>query len=90
MTSADHKVTTLTFKSSDPKLRPLPDHVIRLPRLDGSYQIESIAPNKTQITYTVEVDIGGSVPDWVAKMIARDMPYKTLFKLRSRVTTRKD
>lgn len=85
VTSADNKVITLTFKNIDSKLRPLPDSVIRMPRLVGSYRMEKLAPGKTKVTYTVEVDIGGSVPDWMAEMVARDMPYKTLLKLRSRV-----
>jgi hypothetical protein len=85
VTSPDSKVITLTFKNIDSKLRPLPDNVIRMPRLVGSYRMERLGPNKTKVTYTVEVDIGGSVPDWMAEMVARDMPYKTLSKLRTRV-----
>jgi hypothetical protein len=84
-TSADHKVITLTFKNTDPTLRPLPEHVIRMPRLEGSYRMEKVAENKTKVTYTVEVDIGGSIPAWMAKMVARDMPYKTLSSLRNRL-----
>lgn len=85
VTSEDNKVITLTFKNIESKLRPLPDNVIRMPRLVGSYRMEKLAPARTKVTYTVEVDIGGSVPDWMAEMVARDMPYKTLLKLRGRV-----
>lgn len=90
VTSADHKLTTLTFKNTDSTLRPVPDGVIRMPRLEGSYRMEELTPSTTKVTYTVEVDIGGSVPDWMAEMVARDIPYKTLFKLRNRVTRKKD
>jgi hypothetical protein len=61
-----------------------------MPRLEGSYRMEQLAANKTRVTYTVEVDIGGSVPDWMAEMVARDMPYKTLLKLRGRVAPSSD
>jgi hypothetical protein len=56
-----------------------------MPRLEGSYRMEKLAENKTKVTHTVEVDIGGSIPAWMAKMVARDMPYKTLSSMRQRV-----
>jgi hypothetical protein len=44
-----------------------------------------LSPDKTRVVYQVEVDIGGSVPTFVAKRVARDMPYETLSRLRERV-----
>lgn len=79
------KQIVLTFKDTDPKLRPLPESVIRMPRLEGSYRMTRLTPDTTRVVYTVEVDIGGSVPTFVAKRVARDMPYETLSRLRARV-----
>lgn len=83
--SADGTQITLTFKNTDPKLRPLPESVIRMPRLVGSYRLTKLAADKTRVVYQVEVDIGGSVPTFIAKRVARDMPYETLSRLRERV-----
>jgi hypothetical protein len=83
--SADKKEITLTFKNTDPSLRPVPESVIRMPRLVGSYRMTKLADDKTRVVYQVEVDIGGSVPTFIAKRVARDMPYETLSRLRERV-----
>lgn len=88
--SADDKLITLTFQNTDPKRRPLPDNVVRMPRLVGFYKMWRLGPEQTKVVYQVEVDIGGSVPRFIAERVARDMPYETLSRLRTRVTGVKD
>lgn len=80
---------TLAFHNIDPKLRPLPDRVVRMPRLVGSYFLTKLGPAKTRVRYTIEADVGGSIPTWLAKRVAKEMPYETLDRLRARVTGKK-
>ena len=87
-TYEDDKIT-LTFTNTDPKLRPLPERVVRMPRLAGSYVLTKLGPATTRVRYTIEADIGGSVPTWLAKRVAKEMPYETLYRLRARVTGKK-
>lgn len=84
--SADGKLITLSFKNTDPKLRSVPAKVIRMPRLEGSYRMWKLDRDRTKVVYQVEVDIGGSVPTFIAERVARDMPYETLSRLRARVS----
>jgi hypothetical protein len=84
--AAQGRLVTLTFKNDDPALRPLPDHVVRMPRLEGFYRMWQLDPARTKVVYQVEADVGGSVPRWMAERVARDMPYETLSRLRQRVT----
>lgn len=86
--SADGKVLTLTFLNTDPKLYPLPAKTVRMPRLVGFYKMEQLAPNRTRVTYQVEADVGGSVPRWLADRVAKEMPFKTLSRLRERLGKR--
>ena len=88
--SADDRLITLTFKNTDPTRRALPDNVVRMPRLVGFYKMWRLGPEQTKVVYQVEVDIGGSVPRFIAERVARDMPYETLSRLRARVTGKKD
>jgi hypothetical protein len=81
------RLVILTFKNHDPKLRPIPDRVVRMPRLEGFYRMWEISPRKTKVVYQVEADVGGAVPKWMAARVARDMPYETLFALRKRVVS---
>jgi hypothetical protein len=83
--SADLKEAVFSFRNLDDKLRPVPERVVRMPRLVGFYKLVQVDAQHTQVTYQVEVDIGGSIPDWIADEVAQDMPYYTLLSLRERV-----
>jgi hypothetical protein len=63
----------------------VPDDVVRMPRLDGFYDLHEYAPGKTKIRYEAISDIGGKVPTWMANLAARDLPHLTLARLRDRV-----
>jgi START domain len=84
--STDDQLITLTFQNADPTRRTLPENVVRMPRLVGYYKMWRLGPEQTKVVYQVEVDIGGSVPRFIAERVARDMPYETLARLRARVT----
>jgi len=83
--ASDGKRITLTFEDLASDAVPVPERVVRMPRLEGSYDLEKLSQDRTRVTYTVEVEIGGSIPDWVAERVARDMPFETLSRLRERV-----
>jgi hypothetical protein len=85
-TSADGKLVSVTFVNTDPTLKPLPEKTVRMPRLSGFYRLWKLEPEKTKVVYQVEADPGGSIPTWLAKRVARDLPFKTLAVLRERVT----
>ncbi|MFT3925276.1 MAG: START domain-containing protein [Myxococcales bacterium] len=79
---------TLSFRNDNPKLRPLPERVVRMPRLEGFYKIRQLEPARTRVVYQVDADIGGSVPKWMAERVVRDMPHETLSRLRARTSGR--
>jgi hypothetical protein len=83
--SADLKQAVFRFRNLEDKLRPVPERVVRMPRLVGFYKLIQVDAQRTEVTYQVEVDIGGSIPDWIADEVAQDMPYYTLLSLRERV-----
>jgi hypothetical protein len=59
--------------------------VVRMPRLVASYRFRLGHASETQIEYEAEVDPGGSLPDWLKRMVARNFPHDTLSRLRDRV-----
>jgi len=87
--SADGKAVLLSFHNTESKLEPLPEKTVRMPRLVGYYKLWKLDDNKTKVVYQVEADPGGSLPTFLAKSIARDLPYHTLGALRARVTGKK-
>ncbi len=85
-TSPDGRLVSVTFHNTDPSLAPLPEKTVRMPRLSGFYRMWKMDADKTKVVYQVEADPGGSIPTWLAKRVARDLPWSTLSVLRKRVT----
>ncbi|MET0344019.1 MAG: START domain-containing protein [Polyangiales bacterium] len=83
--SEDKNTITLSFRNIKSDLRPVPDKVIRMPRLLGYYRLVRLGEKQTKVTYQVEADPGGSLPRWLAVRVARDLPFETLSRLRARV-----
>jgi START domain len=61
------------------------DGVVRMPRLAGFYHLEGIDMGHTKVTYQVDADPGGLLPDWLIKLTTRKLPIQTLVGLRRRV-----
>ena len=55
---------------------------VRMPQLQGHYELRQVADNETQVTYFVDVHPGGWIPDWLVKIASRELPYRTLLGLR--------
>ena len=58
--------------------------VVRMPRMRASYRFRSLGPTRTLVTYQLQVDPGGSLPDWLKRLVARNLPHDTLERLRER------
>jgi Polyketide cyclase / dehydrase and lipid transport len=83
--TADPARLVLRFHADADARVPVPRRVVRMPRLDGFYELRREGPKRTRVVYQVDADIGGSVPRWAAERVARDMPLHTLRALRRRV-----
>ncbi len=81
----DYAKVNVSFANVDYPKKPAHEKIVRMPKLVGFYKMWETEPGKTTVMYQVEADIGGSIPKWLAKRAARDLPYTTLFRLRERV-----
>lgn len=61
-----------------------PDDVVRLPHMQARYRFVARGPREVEVEYEVEVDPGGTLPDWLKNMVARDLAHQTLQRLRER------
>ena len=59
--------------------------VVRIPRLIGFYYLESLAEKKTRVTYQIDTDPGGWLPNWIIKLASKKIPLKTLLNLRRQI-----
>ena len=75
----------LDFQSTEDANVDVLSGVVRMPRLVGSYVLTPAAEGATRVVYTVDSDPGGSLPAWLVKQAAKDLPYRTLKNLQERV-----
>ena len=79
------KKVHIHLKSTTHKNQPVVDGVVRMPHLDGHYEFTVLGDKVTKVDFKINADPGGWIPKWVAKLVSRDIPYKTLRNLRNQV-----
>lgn len=72
---------TLLFENM-PNLIPQDPSYVRFPELDAKLKLRRLGGNKVELTYEVVLDPGGYIPAWLVNILAKDVPYFTLKKLR--------
>jgi hypothetical protein len=83
----DHEngVVHVGFQSDPTTPYPIPDGVVRMTRLRGFYHLVVKGPERTEVTYQIDTDPGGMLPDWVIRLASRGIPRDTLSGLREQV-----
>jgi hypothetical protein len=61
---------------------PVKPDKVRVPRFSGLWQASPKSNGMVEVTYQLESDPGGSLPDWVANATATDIPYFTLYEMK--------
>ena len=61
------------------------DDFVWMPYLKGYWRLTSKGPNTTEVTYMVNTDPGGMLPNILIRRISRDLPYWTLIGLRKQI-----
>jgi hypothetical protein len=64
----------------------LAEDVVRIPSMQASYRFVAKGPRQVEVEYEIEVDPGGTLPDWLKNMVGRDLAHQTLERLRERAS----
>ncbi|HEX8591674.1 MAG TPA: START domain-containing protein [Pseudomonas sp.] len=76
---------SLTRKlEGQPKYIPEEKGFVRVSQVEGFWKFLPLGPDRTQVTYQVHTEPGGSVPSWLANKFVVDAPFNTLKALRER------
>jgi hypothetical protein len=73
----------IEFRNTDAANAPQSTGAVRMPRLQGSYELVPVEDG-TRVVYTLDSDPGGSLPTWLVRQASKDLPFKTLKNLRAR------
>lgn len=58
---------------------------VRIPRMESTWTVRALDAGHTELVLTTSSHPGGSLPLWIANMVAADMPRKTLEAVRREV-----
>jgi hypothetical protein len=68
--------------TSDPNLRPKVAGKIRVPRSISIWKLTPINSKNTHVTYTLDIDPGGSLPAWLVNYASVEGPYLSFLKMK--------
>lgn len=68
---------------SIPDYIPAVENVIRVPYSRARWLVTPAGPGRLAIEYSIDIDLGGSVPPWIVNLFAAKAPYETFKSLRS-------
>ena len=83
--NVEKRTVIVRFKSIQSPLMGEVEDVVRMPHLEGFYKLTAVDWDTTRVTYQVDADPGGSLPDWLVSAVQNDIPLHTLKKLRGQV-----
>lgn len=73
------------FRSIQAPEVPVRRDCIRVPLCEGEFTLSESRPGSVRVTYTIRLDPGGWLPDWLARQFVRDAPAKTLRDFKAQV-----
>lgn len=68
---------------SEPHLKPEVAGKIRVPRSEAIWTLVPLSNNKTRVSYTLDIDPGGSIPAWLVNYASVEGPYLSFKALMS-------
>lgn len=71
--------------AAEPDFIPVEDGIVRVRKANGNWKLEPIAPDKTRITFTMHLEPGGGIPEWIINARVVASPFEALTNLRGLV-----
>lgn len=78
------KVVTMTLKGVKDYM-PVDKDKVRIPKLNGFWQLTPLAKGLTKVVYQVHCDIGGIIPAFIVNAYITDSPYYNLLSIKKLV-----
>lgn len=72
-------------QQGDPGAAPANKGIVRVPHFSGNWTFRDDGKGQQQVAYYLDIDPGGSLPNWVVNLFIAKGPYETMVKLRELV-----
>ena len=80
-----HHTLAITQEGA-PNAAPVHKGIVRVPHLEGTWKFREDDKGQLQVEYYLDIDPGGSLPNWVVNLFVAKGPYETLVKLQELVS----
>jgi hypothetical protein len=68
-----------------PEYLPAKENIVRIPYSKAHWTIKPVHRSQLEVVYTLEVDIGGAVPPWLANLVSAQGPHETFKAMREQI-----
>ncbi|NHQ60481.1 cyclase [Chlorobium sp. BLA1] len=68
-----------------PDFLPKNDKYVRVPHLEGAWNIIPLSANQCRVVFRLHIEPGGEIPSWLANIAVIDTPYHTMNNMRDMV-----
>lgn len=65
------------------KAKPVVEDLVRITKMTTEIRLTRVSDHVTEMEFRALVDPAGWIPDWIVNLVSRDVPYKTLEKVRA-------
>ncbi|ABL65550.1 START domain-containing protein [Chlorobium phaeobacteroides] len=72
-----------------PDYLPLNDKYVRVPQLEGAWNIIPLSENQCRVVFRLHIEPGGEIPAWLANIAVIDTPFHTMNNMREWVKKEK-
>jgi len=81
MTLENKENSISIIQTAMPDAIPVNKGIVRVPLLQGKWNIKEDAAGRLSIEYLLDIDPGGSIPGWMANLFIHKGPYETFVNL---------
>lgn len=79
----ENKTNSISIiQTARPDAIPINKGIVRVPMLEGKWDIKEDGTGRLTIEYLLDIDPGGSIPGWMANLFINKGPYETFLNLR--------
>ncbi|MFY8037237.1 MAG: START domain-containing protein [Cyclobacteriaceae bacterium] len=70
---------------SIPDYIPKQKNVVRVPMSRAVWVVKEIKPGQLLVNYSLEIDLGGTLPAWVVNSLSHKAPYQTFMSMKAKI-----
>ncbi len=70
---------------SIPDYIPKQKNVVRVPMSRAVWVVKEIKPGQLLVNYSLEIDLGGTLPAWVVNSLSHKAPYQTFMNMQAKI-----